>query len=80
MFGSKAPGDHAHFFEGDALREGEGCKSLTGTCVTLVPCLVCTVATSNISVVDESQIFGIKRIVWEASKRRMCGTMLHGGN
>ena len=36
---SGTPGDRAHFFKGDALREGagDGCESLTGTHVILFP-------------------------------------------
>jgi hypothetical protein len=58
---SGTPGDHARFFEGDALREGVagGCGSLTGTCLIFVPRRVCVVATSNMSGFDDSLIFGI---------------------
>src|ERR1700689_93522 len=47
--GSSTPGDHARFFDGDALRDGagDGCESLTGTCVILLPRRVCVVVTSN---------------------------------
>jgi hypothetical protein len=62
--GSSAPGDHALFFDGDALHEGvddEG-ESFTGTCVILFSCRVCVVVTSNMSAFNaESPIFGIAR-------------------
>jgi hypothetical protein len=59
---SGSPGDKARFFEGDALRDGagDGCESLTGTCVIFFPRRVCVVAGSNMSDLDpESLIFGI---------------------
>ena len=60
--GSKIPGDHGHFFEGDALRDCvAGCsESLTGTCMILVPRRVCVVVTSYISgFAPVSLIFGM---------------------
>jgi len=48
--------------EGDALRDGagDGCESLTGTCMIFFPRRVCVVATSHMSGLDpESLIFGI---------------------
>ena len=63
MYCSTTPGDHTRFFEGDALREGEGTgdESLTGTCVMRFPRRVCVVATSNMSGGGpESLIFGIE--------------------
>jgi len=59
---TKTPGDSALFFEGDALREGDGngCESLTGTCATRLPRRVWVVVTSNRSgFCPESLIFGI---------------------
>ena len=59
-------GDHICFLEGDEVHEatGDGCESLTGTCVIRWPRLVCVVATSNISPCDcDSLIFGIETIV-----------------
>jgi len=39
---------------------GDGCESLTGTCVIFFPRRVCVVVTSNMSGLDpESLIFGI---------------------
>jgi hypothetical protein len=67
--GSSIPGDHARFFEGDALREGAaGCsESLTGTCVIFLPRRVCVIVTSNISGFDPvSLIFGMERIGYAA--------------
>ena len=67
---SSIPGDHARFFEGDALREGagDGSESLTGTCVILLPRRVCVLVTSNISGFDpEFLIFGIERILYRKS-------------
>jgi hypothetical protein len=60
---SSTPGDHARFFEGDPVREGEdnGDGSLTGTCVILLPRRVCVVVTSNVSGFGlESLILGIE--------------------
>lgn len=65
--GSSTPGDHARFFDGDALRDGagDGCESLTGTCVILLPRRVCVVVTSNRSGFGlESLIFGIEGLVY----------------
>ena len=62
LLNSGSPGDKALFFEGDAVRDGagDGCESLTGTCVIFFPCRVCVVVTSNISGLDpEALIFGI---------------------
>ena len=59
---SSTLGDHAQFFEGDTLCEGEdnGCEYFTGTCVIRVPCRVCVVVASNMSdLFPESLIFGI---------------------
>jgi len=59
---SGSPGDKVLFFEGDAVRDGagDGCESLTGTCVIFFPRRVCVVVTSNMSGLDpESLIFGI---------------------
>lgn len=64
----RTPGDHALFFEGDTLREGDGsgCESFTGTCATRLPRRVCVVVTSNISgFCAESLIFGI----WDCKGR-----------
>src|SRR6202050_5356899 len=64
---SSTPGDHACVFEGDALRDGagDGCKSLTGTCVIRLPRRVCVVVTSNRSGFGlESLIFGIEGLVY----------------
>ena len=50
-------------FEGDEVGDGIGndTNPLTGTCASFFPCLVCTVATSNLSGLDpESLIFGIE--------------------
>ena len=62
MSASSTPGDHARFFAGDMLHEGEdnGCESFTGTCVIRVPCQVCVVMASNMSdLFLEFLIFGI---------------------
>ncbi len=67
MLGSCAPGDHARFFEGDALREGDGngIGSFTGTWAIRLPRRVCVTATSNMSgFCPESLIFGIERQVY----------------
>ena len=64
---SSTPGDHDHFFKGDALCDGAGdsCESLTGTCVIFSPHLVCVVVTSNRSGFDlEFLVFGIERVVY----------------
>jgi hypothetical protein len=66
---SSIPGDHARFFEGDALREGvANCSaSLTGTCIIFVPRRVCVVVTSNMSEFDPvSLILGMERIRYAA--------------
>jgi hypothetical protein len=56
---ASTPGDHALFFEGDALREGDGSGG-TGTCATRLPRRVWVVVTSNMSgFCAESLIFGI---------------------
>jgi len=62
LLGSCTPGDHAHFFAGDTLREGDGngVVSFTGTWVTRLPRRVCVVTTSNMSGFPESLIFGIE--------------------
>ena len=67
LLSSGTPGDHARFFDGDALREGpgDGCKSWTGMCVILFPRRVCVVVTSNRSDFDlESLILGIERVAY----------------
>ena len=67
MSSSGTPGDHARFFDGDALREGagDGSKSWTGMCVILFPRQVCVVATSNRSDFDlEALILGIERMAY----------------
>ena len=64
---SDTPGDHARFFEGDALREGagDGCESWTGMCVIRFPRRVCVVVTSNRSDFEfEPLIFGIERVAY----------------
>jgi len=73
MSGSCAPGDHARFFEGDALREGDGngTGSFTGTWVIRLPRRVCVTATSNMSgFCPESLIFGIEGQVYEGGYNR----------
>jgi hypothetical protein len=78
-FGSSIPGDHARFFEGDALHEGAaGCsESLTGTCVIFLPRRVCVTVTLNISGFDPvSLIFGIK----ESDMQRLQCQVTNGRN
>jgi hypothetical protein len=68
--GSSIPGDHRHFFEGDALRDGvAGCsESLTGTCMIFLPHQVCLVVTSNRSgFAPVSLIFGMEKIGYAAT-------------
>ena len=60
---STTSGDHVRFFEGDEVGDGTGndTNSLTGTCASFFPRLVCTVETSDMSGLDlESLIFGIE--------------------
>ena len=78
LLSSGTPGDRARFFEGDTLREGagEGCESLTGTCVIIFPRQVWVVVTSNRSGFDlEFLIFGIERLVyagmWAQGRRKI---------
>ena len=64
---STPSGDHVHFFNGEEYGEevGNDNESMTGTCVTFLPCCVCIVATSNrLGLFPESLIFGIGRLVY----------------
>ena len=60
---STTSGDHVCFFKGDEVGDGTGndTNSLTGTCASFFPHLVCTVETSNmLGLEPESLIFGIE--------------------